>query len=89
MSSTTSQSSSTFNFLFNREKKSAETKTKLDFISYIWDNYHILSLDKKTSNAYLVIKFSKESMLLRLLIMYLGRRVRTLKAVTFLRTKLI
>ena len=47
MSSTTSQSSSTFNSFFNKEKTSAETKTKLDFISFIWDDGHILRLDKK------------------------------------------
>ena len=30
-----------------KEKTSAETGTKLDFISFIWDNYHILKLDEK------------------------------------------
>ena len=46
MSSNTSQSSSTFNSLFNNEKTSAETETKLYFISYTWDNDHILRLDE-------------------------------------------
>ena len=47
MSSTTSQSSSTFHLLFNKEKTGAETETNLDFISYIWDDDHILRLDEK------------------------------------------
>ena len=47
MLSTTSQYSSTFHFFFNKEKKSAETETKLDFISYIWDDDDILRLDEK------------------------------------------
>ena len=45
--STISQYSSTFHSLFNKEKTSAETKTKLDVISSIWDDSHILRLDEK------------------------------------------
>ena len=45
--STTSQSSSTFHSFFNKEKTSEETETRLDFISYIWDDDHILRLDGK------------------------------------------
>ena len=45
--STTSQSSSKFHSFFNKENKSAETETKLDFISSILDDGHILRLDEK------------------------------------------
>ena len=47
MSSTTSQSSSTFHSLFNNKKTSAETKTKLDLYLSIWDDDQILRLDEK------------------------------------------
>ena len=47
MSSTISQSLSTFHLLFNREKKREGTENKLDFISSIWDDDHILRLDEK------------------------------------------
>ena len=47
MLSTTSQSSSTFHSFFNKEKKGAETETRIDFISSIWDGDHILRLDEK------------------------------------------
>ena len=47
MSSTTSQSSLSFHLFFNKVKASAETETKLDLISSIWDNDHILRLDEK------------------------------------------
>ena len=43
---------------------------------------------KKTGNAYGVIKLFKESMLLRLLLTYWERRVRILKGVILLKTKL-
>ena len=89
MSSTTSQSSSTFYLFFNKEKTSAETKTKLDLIISIWDDDHILRLDEKYDNTYCIIQVYKESMLLNLLLAYWGRRVHTLNVVMFLRTKLI
>ena len=47
MSDTTSQSSSKFHSFFNKEKTSAETEAKLDFILSIWDDDHILRLDEK------------------------------------------
>ena len=47
MSYTTSQYYSTFHSFFNKEKTSAETETKIDFISSIWDDNHILRLDEK------------------------------------------
>ena len=47
MSSNTSQFSSIFHTFLNKEKKSAETETKTDFISSIWDYDHILRLDEK------------------------------------------
>ena len=47
MSSTTSQSSSKIHLFFNKGKTSAETETKLDLISSIWDDDHILRLDEK------------------------------------------
>ena len=75
MSSPTSQSSPAFHSFFNKEKTSAETATKLDIIPSIWDDDHIRRLDKKTGNAYGVIKLFKESMILRLLLTYWGRRV--------------
>ena len=89
MSSTTSQSSSIFYSLFNKENTCAETETWFDFISYIWDDDHIQRRDEKTGHSYGVIKFSKESMLLRLLITYWGRRVCILKLVMLLGKKLI
>ena len=47
MLSTISQYYSTFRSFFNKEKTSAETETKLEFISSIWDDDHILRLDEK------------------------------------------
>ena len=47
MSSTTSQSSPAFHLFFNKEKISAETATKLYFISSIWDDDHIWRLNEK------------------------------------------
>ena len=47
---------STFHSIFNKEKTSAETETRLNIISYLWDDVHIMSLDEKTDNAYGVIK---------------------------------
>ena len=47
MSSTTSQSSSAFHSFLNQEKISAETATKLDFVSSIWDDDHIWRIDEK------------------------------------------
>ena len=60
MSSTTSQFSSAFHSFFNNEKTSAETETKLYFVSSIWDDDHIMRLDEKKGNAYDVIKVTKE-----------------------------
>ena len=75
MLSPTSQSYPEFHSFFNKEKTSAETATKLDIISSIWDDDHIRRVDEKTGNAYGVIKLFKESMLLRLLLTYWGIRV--------------
>ena len=86
---TTSQSSSVFHSFFNIEKTSAETETNLDFILSIWDNDRILRLDKKTGNYFGVIQVYKESILLRLLLAYWGRRVYILKVVMLLRKNLI
>ena len=47
MSSTTSQYSPAFHAFFNKEKKSAETTTKLNFISSICDDDHIRRLYEK------------------------------------------
>ena len=47
MWSSKSHSSSKVHSFFNNEKTYAETDTKLDFISSIWDDDHILSLDEK------------------------------------------
>ena len=47
MSSTTIQYLSTFNPFFNKEKTSEETETRLDFISYIWGDDHIMRIDEK------------------------------------------
>ena len=47
MQSPTSQSSPEFHSSFNKEKTSAETETRLDFISSIWDDDHIWRLDEK------------------------------------------
>ena len=44
---------------------------------------------KETGNAYDVINFSKESMLIRLFLTYCGRRVCILKVVMLIRTKLV
>ena len=66
MSSTTSQSSPEFHSFFNKENTSAETATKLSFISSICDDVHIWRLDEKTGNAYGVINVFKKLMILRL-----------------------
>ena len=47
MLSPTSQSSPSFHSFFNKENTSAETATKLDLISSIWDDDHIWRLDEK------------------------------------------
>ena len=47
MLSTTSQSSSTYYSYFNKEKARGENKTKLDLISFKWNNDLILSHDYK------------------------------------------
>ena len=47
MSSPTSQSSPAFHSFLYKEKTSAETATKLDLISSIWENDHIMRLDEK------------------------------------------
>ena len=47
MPSPTSQSSPALHSFFNKEKTSAETATKLDIISYIWDDDRIRRLDEK------------------------------------------
>ena len=47
MSSTTCQSSSKLRSFFNKENTSAETETKLDFTSSIWDDDQIMRLDEK------------------------------------------
>ena len=88
MLSPTRKSSPAFNSFFNKENTSAETATKLDFISSIWDDDHIWRLDEKTGNAYGVINVLKESLILRLLLTYWGRRVCILKVVMLLKIKL-
>ena len=47
MLSPTSQYPSLFHSFFNKEKTSAETATKLDFISSIWDDDHLQRLYEK------------------------------------------
>ena len=47
MLSATSQYYLEFHSFFNNEKTRAETKTKFDFISSIWDDDHILRPDEK------------------------------------------
>ena len=47
ISSLSSQSSPSFYSFFNKEKTSAETATKFDFISSIWDDDRIRRLDGK------------------------------------------
>ena len=47
MSSPTSQSSPAFHSFFDKEKTSAETVTKIDFISSIWDDNYIRRIDEK------------------------------------------
>ena len=47
MSYPTSRPFPAFHSFFNKEKTSAETATKLDFISSIWDDDHIRRLDEK------------------------------------------
>ena len=89
MSSNTSQYSSTFHSFLNKGNTSEETETNLDFISSIRDDYHIPRLDKETGNDYIVIQVSNESMILRILLTYWGRRVCILKVVMFLRKNLI
>ena len=59
MISTTSQYFSTFHSFFNKKRTRTETKTMLNFISSIWDDYHILRLDEESGNAYGVIQVYK------------------------------
>ena len=47
MSTPTSQYSPAVHSFFNKEKTTAETTTKLGFISSIWDDDHIRRLDEK------------------------------------------
>ena len=47
MSSPRNQSSPALHSFLNKEKTSAETTTKLDIISFIWDDYHIQRPDEK------------------------------------------
>ena len=89
MSFSASQLLSKYHYLFNNEKTCAETERKLDFISSIGDDDHILGLDKKTYNAYGVIQVYKVSMLLRLLITYRKRRIWILNVVVYLRKNII
>ena len=63
MSYSASQSFSKYYYLSITKKTCAETETKLDSISSIWDNDHILRLDEKNAIAYGVINVSKELML--------------------------
>ena len=46
MSSAVSQTLSKYNLLFNNENTYAETETKLDCISSIWDDDQIQRLDE-------------------------------------------
>ena len=78
MSASTSQFLSKFHSLFNNKK--ACTK-KLVFISSIWDDDCINRLDEITGNVYGVVKHSKESMLLIILLKYWERGVCILKVV--------
>ena len=80
---------SKFHSFFNNENTSAETETKIDFFSSIWDDDHILKIDERTGNAEGVIQFSKESTLLRILLTFWGSRVCILKVVMFLMTNII
>ena len=57
MLSPTSQSSPELHLFFNKEKKSAETTTKLDFICSIWDDDHIRRLDEKNWQCLWCIQF--------------------------------
>ena len=59
MSYFTSQLLSKYNYLFNNENTCAEIETEIDFISSIWDDDQIMRLNKKTGNAYGVIKVCK------------------------------
>ena len=59
MLSTTNQSSLTLHLFSSKENTSKETETRLDFISSIWDDDHILRLDGKNGNACGVIQVSK------------------------------
>ena len=59
MLSSASQSSSKFHSFFNKENTRSETETKLDFVSYIWDDDHIMRLDEKTGNTYALLNYSR------------------------------
>ena len=79
------------NFIRFSIRKIQVQKPKVGLISFIlfWAVITFWGLMKTTGNAYSVLKYSKESMLLRLLLMYWWRRVRTLNVFIFLRKKLI
>ena len=88
MLSPTSQSSPAFHSFLNQGKKVQKPQIS-------WISFHLYGIMikfggqmKKTGNAYGVIKSFNESMLLRLLLTYWGRRVCTLKVVMLLKKKL-
>ena len=56
MQSSASQYFSKYHWLFNNENIFAQPEAKDDFISSIWDDYHILGLVKITGNAYGILK---------------------------------
>ena len=59
MSSSANQSSSKFHWFLNKEKTRTEIETNLDFISSIWGDDHIMSLDEKNGNDYGLLMYSK------------------------------
>ena len=70
MLSSASQYYSKFHLFFNKKSTCAEIETNLDFISYIGMMIAFWGLMKTTNNTYGAVNYSKESMLLRSLLMY-------------------
>ena len=80
MLSSASPSFSKFHPFFNKEKTSTETKTKLDFISSIWDDYHILRLDEKNWQWLLCTKLLQGINATKALSQVLGSKVLHIKS---------
>ena len=89
MSYSASQSFSKYYYLSITKKTCAETETKLDSISSIWDNDHILRLDEKKWYCLWCNKSFQGINATMALAYILGKKGMHIKVVMFLRKNLI